>query len=195
MQASFRWFVAAPTTLERSGGPAEESRLAPGCYARAMRDPFRDPPPPDEAPLQAIAEPAKETPPEPPPPLENTAVLPRNFTLTSGDRIRALVAGPPYYMRRRRSIEDLEARILVELAELESLPATEGELAATRVKKRIVALEQLVVDHNRYYPIEANLPMDPKTSEVIERGGAPWRPLPRPTFESLRARVRTKCDK
>ena len=49
-----------------------------------------------------------------------TAVPERNFTLTTEDRVRAAAAGPPAYMRRLRTIEDLEegiVRVLVELCE------------------------------------------------------------------------------
>jgi hypothetical protein len=73
-------------------------------------------------------------------------------------------------------------------SDLRLLPNLVGGQAA-RVTKRIedalATLCRLTKEHNRYYPIEANLPMDPKTGRMLERGEA-WRPLPLPTLESLR---------
>jgi hypothetical protein len=137
----------------------------------AMRDPFRSPPP-EETPRPSPRKP-RERKAQPPAKVTNTAVLPRNFTLTSDDRVRAMVAGPPFYMRRRRKIEDLEQTILDDLASLERVPPEEVELILARTSKRVAALDRLVCDHNRCYPIEANLPMDPKTSVLLDWGGMP----------------------
>jgi hypothetical protein len=159
-----------------------------------MRDPFRDPPPPEEMPPPPSRKPRERKAKPRPAKVTNTAVLQRNFTLTSDDRIRAIVSGPPFYMRRRRQIEDLEQSILDELASFERAPPDETELVLARVSKRVAALDRLVCDHNRCYPIEANLPMDPKTSVLLDWGGAPWKPLPRPTLESMRERARNAFE-
>src|ERR1700722_18256883 len=111
-----------------------------------MRDPFRDPPPPEEAPAPPSRKP-REKKAKRPAKVTNTAVLQRNFTLTSDDRIRAIVTGPPFYMQRRRKIEDLEQTILDELASLERTPPEDPELALARVSKRVAALDRLVCDH------------------------------------------------
>lgn len=44
------------------------------------------------------------------------------------------------------------------------------------VRKRLQRLDHLIDAHNRYYPIEANLPVDLQTGTLMERG-AHWRPL------------------
>ena len=46
----------------------------------------------------------------------------------------------------------------------------------------------LIGRHNRYYPIEANLPIDVRSGKLLERG-APWRPLPAVTMDELLARA------
>jgi len=107
-------------------------------------------------------------------PTDQTASPQRNFTLTTAERLQAIVTGPPAWARRRKRIEDLSAQI-VELHR-------EGEAAAA--KKKLVELVALVDAHNTYYPMEANLPFDPITSRMMELG-VPWRPMPRPTIESL----------
>ena len=56
------------------------------------------------------------------------------------------------------------------------------------VKRDIERMNRLIDDHNRYYPIEANLPIDVRTRRLIERG-APWRPLPVVTAADLLARA------
>lgn len=54
--------------------------------------------------------------------------------------------------------------------------------------RRIARLAELVHAHNRYYPVEANLPIDPLTGLLLERGKR-WEPLAAPTFEALFARA------
>jgi len=107
----------------------------------------------------------------------------RNFTLTLAERVRAL-AGPPAYSVRKRAMEDLEDRILKRLREL---PLD----VATRTSRRDMArLIDLVERHNRYYPVEANLPMEPLTGVLLDCG-EPWKPLPFPTIEALYDRARS----
>jgi hypothetical protein len=108
--------------------------------------------------------------------LEHTAAPQRNFTLTTGERIQAVVAGLPAWARRRKRIEDLRQNIAV--------AHRAGEERS--VRKQLAELTTLVAAHNAYYPIEANLPFDPVTSRLID-GGRPWRPMPRPTLESILA--------
>ncbi|HEY1959862.1 MAG TPA: hypothetical protein VGH28_29845 [Polyangiaceae bacterium] len=106
--------------------------------------------------------------------IEQTAAPARNFTLTTAERVGAIVTGAPAWARRRKSIEDLSVQI-VELHR-----AGEARLA----KKKLAELVKLVQSHNTYYPIEANLPLDPETSQLLELG-EPWKPMPTPTLESL----------
>lgn len=106
--------------------------------------------------------------------LEQTASPARNFTLTTEERVRAIVTGVPAWARRRKRIEELSAQI----------PELHRAGEGSTVKKRLAELVKLVDAHNAYYPIEANLPLDPETSRLMELG-EPWRPLPWPTLESL----------
>jgi hypothetical protein len=124
-----------------------------------------------------------ETAPRPQP--IDTASPPRNFTLSVEERLRAYAQGPPGYMLRRRRIEDLEARLIEKLAVAEA-PA---EMVATaEVVEQLALLNDLIDKHNRYYPIEAQLPIDVRTRKLVERG-APWRPLPAVTAADLLARA------
>jgi hypothetical protein len=127
----------------------------------------------------------------------DTASPARNFTLTTAERIKAL-HGPPAYARRKRHIEDLEEAILEEIAELRAeaakLFAGDDEAIEAEVLYRARAIDlakinDLIERHNRYYPSEANLPMDPRTGALMERG-APWKPLARATIEAFVERSR-----
>lgn len=100
--------------------------------------------------------------------------LPRNFTLTTAERVQALAIGAPAWARRRKRIEELRA-LIGRLARAGRKPDAE---------RRYEELVKLVDAHNRYYPIEANLPFDPITSRLME-GGTPWRPMAKPTLDEL----------
>src|SRR3954447_14666949 len=118
---------------------------------------------------------------EPPAPIVDTVAPPRNFTLSIEDRLRAYAQGVPSYIRRRRRIEDLEAKLIAKIAAAEA-PA---EIAASpAVVEDLARLNDLIARHNRYYPIEANLPIDVRTGRLLDRG-APWRPLPPVTVAAL----------
>jgi hypothetical protein len=105
---------------------------------------------------------------------EQTASPARNFTLTTAERVQAIVQGVPAWARRLKRIEDLTGEI-VQL----HLAGSDHE-----AKKRLAEMVKLVDAHNSYYPMEANLPFDPDTSRIMD-GGEPWRPMPRPTIQSL----------
>jgi len=122
---------------------------------------------------------------KPPASLIDTVAPARNFTLSVEDRLRAYAQGAPGHIRRRRRIEDVDARLVARLAaalsplEASSSPDFVAELAL---------LNDLIDKHNRYYPIEANLPVDIRTGRLLERG-IPWQPLPAVTTAELRARA------
>jgi len=118
------------------------------------------------------------------PPLE-TVAPPRNFTLSIEDRLRAYAQGAPSYIRRRRRIEDIEGRLLAKL----SAAAAPAELATSPpVVEELALLNDLIGRHNRYYPIEAQLPFDIRTGRLLERG-VPWQPLAAVTMTDLLARA------
>jgi hypothetical protein len=114
----------------------------------------------------------------------DTASPARNFTLTTDDRLRAFTQGPLAYMRRRRAIDDLRETLVRALAE----PGPKDHPARTaRIASDLAKLNQLIDRHNRYYPIEANLPISPRTGQLLDRG-VPWRPMPPVTLDELVAR-------
>jgi hypothetical protein len=127
---------------------------------------------------------------DPPPPDADTASPPRNFTLGVAERVRAAMAGVPAYARRLRAIEDLQARLarrLHEVAhEISGAASQEASEAARLFLAELGRLNDLIDRHNRYYPTERDLPSDPRTGAVLDRG-RPWRPLARVTIETLRA--------
>ena len=120
------------------------------------------------------------------PQLIDTVAPPRNFTLSIEERLRAYAQGAPGYIRRRRRIEDLEDRLIRQLAAAQA-PAKAA--ASAEVVSDLALLNDLIAKHNRYYPIEANLPIDVQTRRLVERGGTPWRPLPAVTIADLLARA------
>jgi len=118
--------------------------------------------------------------------LIDTVAPPRNFTLSIEERLRAYAQGAPGYIRRKRRIEDLEDRLIRQLA----AAAAPAQMAASaEVVADLALLNDLIAKHNRYYPIEANLPIDVQTRRLVERGGTPWRPLPAVTAADLLARA------
>jgi hypothetical protein len=136
----------------------------------------------------------------PPPPAGDsaeTAAPARNFTVSVEQRLRAATGGLPAYIRRKRAIEDLRETILRELAEHCASAMSRGAEPVVYARTKapvgeIERLRELVARHNRWYPIEANLPIHPRTGELRERTGEPWRPLDLPTLEELiREAVRT----
>jgi hypothetical protein len=93
-------------------------------------------------------------------------------------------------MRRLREIEDLIVGIARALAKRRREAVNAGvdpeEHALARAPLRAMArLEELVSRHNRFYPIEANLPIDARTGMLRDRHGEPWRPMQCPSLEDL----------
>jgi hypothetical protein len=117
--------------------------------------------------------------------LVDTVAPPRNFTLSIEDRLRAYAQGAPGYIRRRKRIEDLEARLLGKLA---AATAPAEVAASADVVAELALLNDLIDRHNRYYPIEAQLAIDVRTGRLLERG-VPWRPLAAVTMTELLGRA------
>ncbi len=114
-----------------------------------------------------------------------TVVPARNFTMTVDDRVRAYTQGVPGYIRRRRRIEELEERLIAALRLAED-PAQAA--ASTAIAAELATLNDLIGRHNRYYPIEANLPIEVRTGRLLDRG-VPWRPLAPVSARDLLARA------
>ena len=106
----------------------------------------------------------------------------RNFALSLEQRIAAAMNGPPPYAARLRKIELLRERLVNDLAKHEDVPSDSLPMAIVR---GLEALNRLIDDHNRFFPIERNLPMDVATGDLMFRGER-WRPMPRVSLEELR---------
>lgn len=111
----------------------------------------------------------------------DTAAPPRNFTLSLEQRLQAYAQGVPGHLRRRRRIEELEERLIGRLA---AAVAPAETAASADFIAELAQLNDLIDRHNRYYPIEARLPIDVRSKRLFERG-APWRPLPSVTAADL----------
>ena len=95
------------------------------------------------------------------------------------DRYLASLGGPLPYMQRLRQIEDeIEAhteRLAAAYAAHGSDPERWRRIAA---RWSFDAVNDLIDRHNRFYPIEARLAMDPRTRDYVKVGGRPYRREP-----------------
>ncbi len=91
----------------------------------------------------------------------------------------ASLGGPLPYMRRLRTLDDAIER---NLERLRAAYAVYGGDPArwTRIAERwnFVEVNDLIDKHNRWYPIEARLPMDPRSRDFVKVGGADYRRVP-----------------
>lgn len=102
----------------------------------------------------------------------------RNFRPGADSAIRAL-GGPALWMRRLRTIENEQERHETELAELWlalAEEATDAEAFARDWRETargwsFAEVNELVDRHNRYFPAEARLPMDPRTRDFVKING------------------------
>ncbi len=106
------------------------------------------------------------------------AQRPRNFRPDPESGVRAL-GGPTAWMRRLRAIEDAveqHERLLEqawralasELEEPAEFAAAWRELAGNW---NFAAVNDLIERHNRNFPAEARLPMDPRTRDFVRLNG------------------------
>ena len=108
----------------------------------------------------------------------------RNFTV-SADRYVASLGGPLPWMQRLRQIEDETAAHEARLGEawLELARECNGREFARRWRAaaerwNFAAVNQLIERHNRNYPAEARLPMNPRTGDFVPVNGKPYRREP-----------------
>ena len=105
----------------------------------------------------------------------------RNFRPDADSAIRAL-GGPTVWMRRLRAIEDEldrhEQQLDAAYQELASEVADPDEFARlwteTADAWSFATLNELIDRHNRNFPAEARLPMDPRTRDFVEVNGKPY---------------------
>jgi hypothetical protein len=102
----------------------------------------------------------------------------RNFRPGADSAIRAL-GGPTLWMRRLRTIENEQERHETELGELWLMlaeAAADAEAFAREWRETARAwsfaeVNELIDRHNRYFPAEARLPMDPRTRDFVKING------------------------
>jgi hypothetical protein len=99
----------------------------------------------------------------------------RNFRADPYGYIASL-GGPLPYMQRIRRIDDETER---HLERLEAAYAEHGDDPAAwrRVAETwsFAEVNDLIAKHNRWYPVEARLPMDPRTRDYVRVGGRSYR--------------------
>ncbi len=92
------------------------------------------------------------------------------------DRYLASLGGPLPYMLRLRQIDDAisehEGRLVAAYEEHAGDPDGWRRLAE---RWDFGAVNELIERHNRWYPVEARLAMDPRTRDYVKVGGRPYR--------------------
>jgi hypothetical protein len=110
----------------------------------------------------------------------------RNFR-PAVDRYVASLGGPLPYMVRLRQIHEEtlahERRLTEAWLELAAEASGDHALFARRwralaARWSFTAVNELIERHNRYYPAESDLPMDPATGDFVLVGGKPYRKRP-----------------
>jgi hypothetical protein len=105
----------------------------------------------------------------------------RNFRPDADSAIRAL-GGPTVWMRRLRAIEDEldrhEQQLDAAYQELASEVSDPEEFSRRWLETAhgwsFAALNELIERHNRNFPAEARLPMDPRTRDFVKLNGKPY---------------------
>jgi hypothetical protein len=102
----------------------------------------------------------------------------RNFR-QEADAYLASLGGPLPYMQRLRSIEAETERQLELLAEAYEEHRSDPE-SWRRLAERwdFTHVNELIDKHNRWYPMEARLAMDPRTRDYVKVGGREYRRAP-----------------
>jgi len=99
----------------------------------------------------------------------------RNFHAEPDSYIASL-GGPLPYMQRLRQIEELTAVHLERLAE--AYTESSGDWRAIADRWDFEDVNDLIERHNRWYPIEARLAMDPRSRDFVKVGGRSYRHKP-----------------
>jgi hypothetical protein len=102
----------------------------------------------------------------------------RNF-VAQPDMYLASLGGPLPYMRRLRRIESETGEQFDRLAAIYAEQRSDPERWRRTVARwDFGEVNELIEKHNRWYPVEARLPMDPKTRDFVQVGGRPYRREP-----------------
>lgn len=115
-----------------------------------------------------------------------------NFTISLENKVKSMF-GPPRYATRARRIENITQKLMEDLSiEYASMIGGFGdnpEMFAQQWRELIGSLEldelnDLIGKHNAYYPVEANLQIDPGSGAPLI-GSVPWEPKECISIESL----------
>lgn len=108
--------------------------------------------------------------------------------LSLEDRVKAMaVGGAPAWSRRLKHIHDLTNAAIDQLGtdwrKLASSARGNADRFASEWQRYAANLDfskvnELIGRHNRYFPIEANLAMDPRTLDYVRFGGQDYRRQP-----------------
>jgi hypothetical protein len=110
----------------------------------------------------------------------------RNFK-PAPDSYIASLGGPLPYMQRLRAIDELTERHERELAaawrELAAACGADADAFARRWRARakradFAAVNELIAQHNRWFPAESRLPMDPRRRDFALVNGKPYQRRP-----------------
>ena len=109
----------------------------------------------------------------------------RNFRPDADSAVRAL-GGPTIWMRRLHAIEDELERHEAQLTEAWRGLANEVTDAADFEQRWLetahlwsfAQVNDLIERHNRNFPVEARLPMDPRTRDFVKINGRPYQREP-----------------
>jgi hypothetical protein len=104
--------------------------------------------------------------------------LPRRIRAFRADAANYLAAlgGPLPYMQRINQIDaavEAHERLLAEAYE-----EHRADWRAVAERWDFDDVNELIAKHNRWFPAEARLPMDPRTRDFVEVGGRPYRREP-----------------
>jgi hypothetical protein len=92
------------------------------------------------------------------------------------DRYLASLGGPLPYMQRLRQIDDLIEQHAIRLADAYAARAADpAQWRRTADRWSFDEVNDLIERHNRYYPIEARLAMDPRTRDYVKIAGRSYR--------------------
>jgi hypothetical protein len=94
------------------------------------------------------------------------------------DRYLASLGGPLPFMRRLRQIDDEIDALTIRLENAYAERTDDDAWRRTAERWDFGDVNELIERHNRWYPVEARLPMDPRTRDYVTIGGRSYRREP-----------------
>jgi hypothetical protein len=94
------------------------------------------------------------------------------------DRYLASLGGPLPFMRRLRRIDDEIEALTTRLARAHAERTDAASWRRLAERFDVGEVNDLIERHNRWYPVEARLPMDPRTRDYVKIAGRSYRREP-----------------